>query len=50
MNEEENIVSENDLEQGEEVTLFDGKPFSGTCVAYHKNVKKRSASHYNGGK
>ena len=50
MNEAEKVTLENDLEQSGEITLFDGKPFSGTCVDYHENGEKRSEQFYKDGK
>lgn len=32
--EKEKVFLENDLEQVGEITLLDGKPYSGTCVDY----------------
>jgi antitoxin component YwqK of YwqJK toxin-antitoxin module len=50
MNEEESLVSEYDLKQDGEITLFEGKPFTGICVGYYeKNIIKYKA-HYKDGK
>ena len=50
MNEEEKVVSENDLEWDGEITLLKGKPFTGVCVDYYKNGQKASEVHYKDGR
>jgi len=37
MNEEEKVVSEKYLEQDGELILYEGNPFTGVGVDYHKN-------------
>ena len=49
MDEEEKVVSENDLEWDGEITLLKGKPFTGVCVDYYKNGQKASEVHYKDG-
>ena len=50
MNEEEKVVSKNQLEQDGEVTLFEGKPFSGVRIDYYENGKKSGEGHFKNGK
>mgnify|MGYP000034615697 CR=1 FL=1 len=50
MDEEEKVVSENDLEWDGEITLLKGKPFTGVCVDYYKNGQKVSEVHYKDGR
>ena len=50
MDEEEKVVSENDLEWDGEITLLKGKPFTGVCVDYYKNGQKASEVHYKDGR
>ena len=50
MTEEEKVVSKNELEQDGEVTLFEGKPFSGVRIDYYENGKKSGEGHFKNGK
>ena len=49
MNEEEKIVSEKDLEQDGELILYEGNPFTGVGVDYHKNGQKKSEQNFKDG-
>jgi antitoxin component YwqK of YwqJK toxin-antitoxin module len=49
MNKEEKFVSFLDLDFDGELFLFEGKPFSGVCVEYYKNGKKKEETHYKNG-
>ncbi len=49
MNEDERIVSENDLEQNGEITLFEGTPFSGVAD-FHNIHGQKGKYHYKNGK
>ena len=49
MSEEEKIVSENDLEQNGEITLFEGTPFSGVAD-FHNIHGQKGKYHYKNGK
>lgn len=44
------IVSENDLKEDGELTLFEGQPFSGICCNYSENEQKDNETHYRDGK
>ena len=50
MSKKEKIVSSEDLDTNMGITLFEGKPFSGICVDYHSNGKRRTESHYKNGR
>ena len=47
---DEEVVSENELERRGEITFFNGEPFNGACVDYYENGQKESEVHYKDGK
>jgi len=56
---DEEVVSENELERRGEITFFNGEPFNGACVDYYENGQsenwyedgqKESEGHFKDGK
>jgi len=50
MSAEEKVVTEKDLTQDGEITLFEGKPFSGVRIGYHEKDIIKHKGHYKDGK
>ena len=44
------IISDDDLDQDEDVTLFEWKPFNGVGIDFYENRRKRSVAYYKNGK
>ena len=47
---EEEVVTEEDLEQVDDMTLLNGKPFSGIFIDYHENGHKWKERQFKKGK
>jgi hypothetical protein len=47
---DETVISEFELKQEDDITLFYGKPFSGACINYWENEGKKYVKHYKNGK